>query len=300
MLQAILTTFLFAFSAVSAGRSTRLLGGAVANLCRLALATLCLAAWAHLFGEGWGGGALHWFFLSGVVGFGLGDLALYGAYPRIGPRLAILLCQCLAVPIGGVLEWLWLGTALTAWQVFWSAVILGGVILAVVPERVDLGRARQWGMGILMGAIAAVGQGGGAVITRKAYEVCQGLGTAVDGGTAAYQRILGGMLLTLLVWTVVRGFARRSAHQTKGMTRLPWRQAWPWVICNALSGPAIGVGCFQWALAVAPTGIVLAIVATTPLAVIPMVWLVEGERPHLYCLFGGVLAVAGAVALVIR
>ena len=94
--------------------------------------------------------------------------------------------QCLAVPIGGLLEFLWLGTALTAWQVCWSAVILAGVIIAVVPERVEMDRARQWGMGVIMGTIAAVGQGGGAVITRKAYGVCEALGTSVDGGTAAY------------------------------------------------------------------------------------------------------------------
>lgn len=50
----------------------------------------------------------------------------------------------------------------------------------------------------------------------------------------------------------------------------------------------------------APTGIVLAIVATTPLAVIPMAWLINGERPHIYSLFGGVLAVSGAVALALH
>ncbi len=300
MIQAIVTTFLFAFSAISAGQSTLMLGASVANLTRLLLATLCLAAWAHLFGQGWSGGALPWFFLSGIVGFGLGDLALYGAYPRIGPRLSILLCQCLAVPIGGLLEFLWLGTALTAWQVCWSAVILAGVIIAVVPERVEMDRARQWGMGVIMGTIAAVGQGGGAVITRKAYGVCEALGTSVDGGTAAYQRILGGILLTTLVWVVTRAITGRKCKGSGDIESLPWKQAWPWVVCNALSGPAIGVGCFQWALAVAPTGIVLAIVATTPLAVIPLAWLINGERPHIYSLFGGVLAVGGAVALALH
>lgn len=50
MFQAIVTTFLFAFSAISAGRSTRMLGASVANLARFLLATLCLAVWAHGFG----------------------------------------------------------------------------------------------------------------------------------------------------------------------------------------------------------------------------------------------------------
>ncbi|MCF7973502.1 MAG: DMT family transporter [Phycisphaerae bacterium] len=300
MILAIITTFLFATSAVSAGRSTRLLGGSVANFARLTLATVFLALWAHGFGQGLGGGALRWFLLSGIIGFGMGDLGLYGAYPRIGPRLGVLLCLCLSVPISALIEFIWLGTALSMAQVFWITVILVGVVMAVVPERTNLGHERQWLSGILMGTVAALGQGSGAVITRKGYMTAQALGLHVDGGTAAYQRILGGLGLTLLVLALVRLVKR--AHRKKQISSpvtssLPWKQAWPWVVINALSGPAIGVACFQWALAVAPTGIVMAIIATTPLAVIPLTWIIDKERPHIYSLFGGVLAVSGAVAL---
>jgi drug/metabolite transporter (DMT)-like permease len=49
----------------------------------------------------------------------------------------------------------------------------------------------------------------------------------------------------------------------------------------------------------APTGLVLALVAMTPLAVIPLTMLIDGERPHLRSLIGGVIAVLGAVALVL-
>jgi len=72
------------------------------------------------------------------------------------------------------------------------------------------------------------------------------------------------------------------------------------VIANALCGPAIGVAFYQWALAVAPTGIVLSIVATTPLVVIPFTMILDHEHPTLHSLVGGVLAVLGAVALAYR
>ena len=42
---------------------------------------------------------------------------------------------------------------------------------------------------------------------------------------------------------------------------------------------------------------VLAIVATTPLAVIPFTYVLEGERPSVQSLIGGAVAVLGAVAL---
>lgn len=300
MIQAIITAFLFATSAVCAGRSTRLLGGSVANFARLSLATVFLALWAHSFGQGLGGGAMRWFVLSGIIGFGMGDLALYGAYPRIGPRLGVLMCLCVSVPISAIIEFVWLGTRLSMAQVFWITLILVGVVTAVVPERTKMDHKRQWLSGILMGVIAALGQGSGAVLTRKGYMVSAALGLQVDGGTAAYQRILGGMGLTLLALggvQVLRHIRHSRRNTSKAKSSLPWKQAWPWVLINSLSGPAIGVACFQWALAVAPTGIVLAIVATTPLAVIPLTWIIDKERPHIYSLFGGVLAVTGAVAL---
>src|SRR5262249_13453412 len=89
MLPAFLTTILFAISAVSANRSTRLMGGIAANFWRISLATILLGLWAHTVGSGIAGKAFPCFLLSGCVGFGLGDLALYQALPRLGSRLSI-------------------------------------------------------------------------------------------------------------------------------------------------------------------------------------------------------------------
>jgi drug/metabolite transporter (DMT)-like permease len=66
---------------------------------------------------------------------------------------------------------------------------------------------------------------------------------------------------------------------------------------NALTGPAIGVACYQWALMKEKSGVVLPIVALTPLVIIPFSRFVEGERPRKRSLFGGVIAVAGVFIL---
>jgi drug/metabolite transporter (DMT)-like permease len=300
VIQAVLTSVLFAMSAVSAGRSTRMLGASTANLCRLVLATGLLALWAHTGGSGLTGVGLPWLFVSGIIGFGLGDLALYGAYYRIGPRLGVLLCLCLAAPLGAIMEWVWLGTRLTLYQILWGATILVGVFAALAPDpRASIG-ARDWGIGILLGAIAAFGQGSGAVLTRKAFDVARQAGQHIDGGTAAYQRILGGLLLTIVFLLVNHWRKPAASMQEAPAPDRPWRRAWPWVVANALAGPALGVACYQWALAIAPTGIVLAIIATTPLVVIPFTMVLDGERPALRSLAGGAVAVLGAAALACR
>ncbi|HYP17351.1 MAG TPA: EamA family transporter [Opitutus sp.] len=59
----------------------------------------------------------------------------------------------------------------------------------------------------------------------------------------------------------------------------------------------IGVSCYQWSLATTPSGLVLPIVACTPLVVIPLSYWLEGERPARRSLLGAALAVLGCVAL---
>ncbi len=56
--------------------------------------------------------------------------------------------------------------------------------------------------------------------------------------------------------------------------------------------------CYQWALKTTSSGLVLAIVATTPLVVIPFASLVEHEEIETRSVVGGLIAVAGAVLLV--
>ena len=310
MFPAFLTTLLFAGSAVFAARSARLVGGAAANMARLWLAGVLLALWAHGRGAGLGGGsaALGTFFLSGAVGFGLGDLALFAALPRIGSRLTVLLVQCLAVPVAATLEWAWMGTTLTLTQVGCITLILAGVALAVAPPKpppdhhsrpdVTPPDGRAWRVGLAFGVVAALGQAVGAVISRRGFTLAEAAGVHLDGGTAAYQRILGGLAVMTLGYGVGAWRGRNPALVTaEAAAPARWRRGWPWVVANALAGPTLGVSCYQWALATTPSALVLPIVATTPLVVVPLAYVLEGERPGRRSLVGGALAVAGAVAL---
>ena len=295
MLPAFLTTLLFAVSGVCASRSTRLLGGVAANFWRISVATVLLALWANTLGTGLSGKALPYFLISGCVGFGLGDLALYQALPRLGSRLSILLVHCLAAPMAASVEWLWLGTTLTRTQVVCSLTILVGVALALAPgKHLQLTR-RALVLGILFGVIAACGQGLGAVLSRKAYQVASVSGQQIDGLTAAYQRILAGWVIAAAGFTLWKWREPLPAEDLSGQT--PREQAWGWILVNALAGPTLGVGCFQWALSTSPTGIVLPIVAITPIVVIPLARILEHEHPRKRSLLGGAIAVAGAVAL---
>ncbi|MEA3211769.1 MAG: hypothetical protein QOE70_4826 [Chthoniobacter sp.] len=293
MFASLLTTLFFSLSVIFGARSAKALGPQLANLARLTLATVLLGAWAHFFGAGLRGPGLPWFLLSGVIGFGLGDMALFGALPRIGPRLSILLTQCLAAPIAALAEWIWLGTTLRVVDLVCAAIILGGVGIALAPDRgVEIAPRVFW-IGVLFGFGSALGQALGAVVSRKANGINALAGWAIDGGTAAYQRAIGGVLLT---WAAAWVSKWRGTDPAEKFAPR-WREGLPLAVANALAGPAIGVGCYQWALRTTASGIVLPIVSTSPLVTMVLSWWIDRSRPTRRAVLGGMLAVAGAVAL---
>ena len=300
MLASFLAAFFFALNATCASHSIRAIGPARANLGRLLLATIVLALFAHTLGHGFTSASTGWFLLSGVIGMGLGDLGVYGALPLLGSRLTVLMTQCLAAPIAALGEWLWLGTRLTAAQTFWGAVILIGVAVALVPTKASPPRVRVRPVGFLFGLLAAAGQGFGALVSRKGVNVAAAAGESVQNATfglnAAYHRILAGLVFTAAFFFVLHLLGRLPPVFAPGAPAIR-RRARLWMIANALAGPVLGVGCYQWALATTPSGIVLPIAATTPLLAIPIAYSLEGDRPTRRSVLGGVIAVTGCIAL---
>jgi len=299
MLAAALTAFFFACSAVTGQRVALRLGGVWGNLWRLTLATLVLGLVVAIFLPGTiETSALPWYFLSGLIGFGIGDVALFLAYERLGSRLTILLNLCLAPLFAMAQEWLWLGHSVTARVGFCALLILGGVVLALRPgtnQRQKLERRGSFGWGIVAALVAGWGQGTGAVISRKAEAVLVAAGGTSSGISAAFQRVTAGLVFALLSVLVIRCFFPASARAN---WRSPLdRKVAPWLVGAALFGPVIGVSCFQWALQSLESGIVLAVIATTPIIMMPLAFLTEGDRPSRLALLGAAIAVCGVALL---
>ncbi len=159
-------------------------------------------------------------------------------------------------------------------------------------------------IGTVFSVLAAVGGAFGAVLSREAYAVAHAGGQHVDGGSAAFQRVIAGLLVGAFGLLIVkrREIQIQSAaprHLVIAASKQKWRRVWPWVLANSLAGQTIGVSAMQWALEAIPTGIVLAIIAVTPIVVIPFTFVFEGERPTPHSLVGGAIAVAGVACLIL-
>ena len=302
MFAALLATLLFSLSTVCGHRSAKLIGGTEANFWRAAFATALLAIWAYGFGKGLSGAAFPMFLLSGILGIGIGDVAYFQALPLLGPRLSLLLVQCLTAPLGAIFEWLWLGTTLTPWQLLSGLITLVGVGIALAPEEHRKLTRREWTVGTLFGVLASLGGAGGAVLSRQAYAIARANGEHIDPVNAGYQRMLGGLFLAGICLLVVkrREFriqARAPRELVVKVSLRKWRGVWHWILLNAVAGQTLGVSCMQWAFQTTPAGVVLPIIAMAPIVVIPIAFVVDGERPSVHSLVGGVIAVAGVATM---
>jgi len=301
MLAALLTSLLFAISAICGYRAAKQIGGVEANFWRIAMATVLLAAWAYTCGRQFEG-APGWFMLSGFFGIGLGDTAYFQALPRLGSRRTFLVTQSLNAPFAALIEWQWLGTRLHWAQVLCVAVTLVGVAIAMAPGDHLKISPRDWKIGLVASVLGALFGATGSVIIRKGYAAVAAAHLEVDAGTTGYQRMLGGILLPAIVLLVIK-WRPALAHgalfegKTWQVSGEKWRRIWPWVLANALAGQTLGVTCMQWALKTTPAAIVAAIIATSPLLLLPMTRVVEGEKIGLRALIGALVAVGGVIGL---
>jgi drug/metabolite transporter (DMT)-like permease len=307
MVPAFITTILWSYCVIAARRSVEQLGENLANLARILVALAALGLMAHWFGKGLGGGGLHYFFLSGVVGFGLGDIGVFYALPRLGSRLTLLMAQCVAAPIAGIAEWLWLGTTVNLLQVVGIAIVLAGIVLAIAPKNLPAASLPGFLAGIAFGLLAAFGQGMGAVLSRKAYAAANLAGSWTGemsileriwmGATTGYQRLLGGAMVIVAFYLLSILIRAWRTHPRAPHGADPTGSKVRFVLLNAAAGPVFGIICFQWALATTPSAIVQPIVAMTPLVVMPMAWFLEGDRPSGRAILGAVISVVGVIVL---
>ncbi|MFP4068848.1 MAG: EamA family transporter [Opitutales bacterium] len=298
---AILTAFLFALSGVCAAQSSRRLGAGRANAWRLLIALILLAAWAHTFGSGFSSGVEEWFLLAGAVGFGMGGWCMFQALRRAGSTLSLLIVECAAAVVATAIGWIWLGAALSPAEILFAGMILTGVVCGLFPGPIPTLSRPVVLSGACFALLGACFQAVSFNLSKKAFILLEQSGGRIDQWTAAYQRLLGGVVAALLLYGLGRYCFRRNQSQpdTNSERRTPLPTP-VWVLGNALFGPVLGVSCMLWAIRLVDNpGIVQAVAATATLLTVPLACRLEEARPGLRYYAGCLTALAGIALLLV-
>ncbi len=290
-LAALGTATCWATSGLIASDAVRALGPFHFNLIRQIFVTVILLAVVALTG-GWqelSAVQMAMLAVSGVVGILLGDTLNFAGVGRLGPRRGGAVFA-LNAPMAAILGWTFLGEALPLQA--WAGIALAalGVALAV------LGRPRQGAhrletlqgalvAGVLFGLGGALGQAAGSLIARP----------LMAGGLDPY--------LASLVRVGASGAAMAVLAATPLAPALPHkvtRTALMLALATAVIGLLIGMTLFLYALQGAETGIIATLSATSPVIILPLLWLRTGQKPTGVSVLGAALAVAGLALIFTR
>lgn len=290
-LAALATAACWATTGLIAADAVRALGAFHFNLWLQGFVTLVLLAVVTL-GGGWvglDGPAVAVLALSGVIGILLGDTFNFAAVGRIGPRRAGAIFA-LNAPMAAVLGWALLGERIGLQAAAGIALTAAGVAVAILGRpRANAHRLESLGgtllPGIGFGLLAALGQAAGSLIARPVME------TGLDPWLASLVRVgASGLVMGMVAATPMAPPRPRAVA--------------PLVVvltaATALIGLFLGMTLFLFALQGSQTGIIATLSATSPVIILPLLWLRTGQRPTLTSWLGAAMAVAGLALIFTR
>jgi drug/metabolite transporter (DMT)-like permease len=218
--------------------------------------------------------------VSGVIGIGLGDTFYFEALNNLGARRTLLL-EALAPPLAALIALMFLQEYLSLSA--WAGILLtvSGVAW-VVSERVPGSNSNTVNpiRGISFGLLSALGQASGAVLSRAALAH-----TTISPLWSTLLRLIGSVLV-LLVWMPIQ------QSPSLWFKPLQSKQLWGIIAVTALFSTYLGILLQQTALKYTATGVAQALIATSPLFILPIA-IGMGEVVSFRALLGVLVALAG-------
>lgn len=237
-----------------------------------------------------------WMGVSGIVGLGIGDFALFGAFVIIGPKRSLLL-MALAPVCSLIAGFIILNETLGIWSALGIVITLTGIIIVVLEKKEDPDdykiepEKKRWG--IFLGLVGAVGQGVGLVISKYGMvNVADDPSVPLDSLSAAFIRMVIG---AIFIWICI--IAIRKLPEMR--TSLADRRAVKLTSAGAFVGPFLGVWLSMVAVTYALAGVAMTLMALTPVFIIPVVWMLYREKTTMRGVIGAVVAVCGVAILFI-
>ncbi|BDU35780.1 DMT family transporter [Vibrio nigripulchritudo] len=288
---ALAAAFLWAISSIISVTPARHLGSFSYSRWRMGCTSAILIVMA-LFTGGWStitSDHILPMALSGLVGIFIGDTALFACMNRMGPRQAGLLFSCHAV-FSAILGYWIFSETLSGIELFGSVLVFSGVMTAIFFGKKKQGQ-HEWeaiqgsiAIGIGLGLLAALCQALGGIIAKP---VMQG---DIDPVAASAIRMIAAFLAHC-------AFRMTGAKLSRPIKPINLRILW---ICavNGFLAMAVGMTLILYALRDGNVGMVALLSSTTPIMVLPLLWIYTRQRPNPYAWIGAILAVVGTGILV--
>lgn len=207
----------------------------------------------------------------------------HGAAPSRAPF------SCHAV-FSTILGYLLFSETLSTMEFIGSSLVFSGVVLAIFFGRrgnrqhsLETIKGSVW-IGVGLGLTAALCQALGGIIAKPVMQ------TAIDPVAASAIR----MISAFIAHSALRFSGAKIARPTQNMT---WQIFYITAI-NGFLAMAIGMTLILYALREGNVGMVALLSSTTPIMLLPILWIYTKQRPNRYAWLGAIIAVTGTGILV--
>lgn len=227
--------------------------------------------------------------LSGLIGIFIGDTALFACLNRMGPRQAGLLFSCHAV-FSVILGYFIFSETMTSLELAGSLLVFFGVAGAIFFGRKKPSNSKleqisgSLSLGIGLGLLAALCQALGGIIAKPVMM------TDTDPVAASAMR----MISAFVAHSLFRLTGAKIARATQPMNR----RIFLITAVNGFIAMAVGMTLILYALKDGHVGMVALLSSTTPVMLLPLLWIYTKQRPNRYAWIGALLAVSGTALLV--
>ena len=274
-------------AAVSFENASKKIGSFPVNILRLVLAYIFLTVYNAVF---YGNMLPHadmerflWLSLSGFVGFFIGDLFLFQAFVLIGSRVSMLI-MCTSPIMATIAGFFIFGERPTLSDTAAIIIILSGIALVVLTRDSSGGiRLTKPLPGILCAFAGAAGQAGGLVLSKIGV-------TGFDPFIATQIRIVAGLAGFLIAVLIMRNAGKvvSSYSDATGVS---------FTALGAFFGPFLGVSLSLYAVKYADIGVASTLMSVVPVLLIPVSFLLYGEKVRRMEITGIIVSMAGVAML---
>jgi len=235
--------------------------------------------------------------LSGLTGIFIGDSCLFAAVSRLGPRRTGVLFATNA-PISILLGWLLFNETLSLLELFACSLVLMGVITAILFGK-RKAQEHSWEetkgklyIGVLMALGGALGQASGALLSKPAL-----LAGADTIAVSAVRVSVGAIALTLAYNLYYKHRLPKTDRFTFSSIPLT---IYGRLVVMACIGMVVGMSVLVWGIGKGNVGIVTTLSATTPVLILPAIWITTRQRPAIGAWVGAILVVLGASLIILN
>lgn len=227
--------------------------------------------------------------LSAIAGLAMGDIAFFRSLQLIGPRLGLTL-TLLSPPLISLMSQVFLGESLPTqcWMAIAITLLGLGIVMRDRSENEDVKSPRSknalyWGVAFAL--FNVVCHSSGAILVKVGTEE---LGTI----EATFIRLFVAscVMLPFGIFAGLPTEIRNLARDRKEFSKL--------VVATFL-GTFLGVWLMLTSFKYCPAGIAAIMTSTSPLFVIPVVWLLWGKRVSRPGMIGAAIAFAGVCWLLL-